>query len=254
MLAANVPRTVDLNADLGEGIGDDPAMLGLVSSANVACGFHAGGPDLMAETFDAARRLGVAVGAHPGYDDRPNFGRLVVPMTEAAIERMVAYQVGAAVAVAQLAGHRLSHVKAHGALYNLAATDAGVARAVARAIVAVDRGLVALCLAGSPGARVTADAGLTVAAEVFADRAYLPDGSLMPRHHRGAVITAPDVVAERTLAMLTDSAITTSDGTRLVLPIDSICLHGDTPGAVALAGSLRAALQAAGWRIAALVP
>ncbi len=245
---------IDLNADLGEDRGDDLAMLGLVSSANVACGFHAGGPDQMSAAFAAARSAGVAIGAHPGYADRVNFGRVVVPMSEAAIERMVAYQIGAACGLAALAGHRISHVKAHGALYNLAATDTGVARAIARGIAGVDPGLVSLCLAGSEGARVMAEAGLRVASEVFADRAYRPDGTLVPRDQPGAVLHHPQDVIDRTLLMLSERALLAQDGSRRPTQMDSICLHGDTPGAVDLARRLRAGLQDAGWRIAPFAP
>lgn len=247
-------RQIDLNADLGEGVGDDVAMLGLVSSANIACGLHAGGPQDMATAFAAALAGGVAVGAHPGYADRANFGRVVVPHTLAEVERLVAWQVGAAGGMAALAGHRITHVKAHGALYNLAAVNPDVARAIARAVRAVDPALTCLCLAGSAGAAATAATGLRVAAEVFADRAYRPDGTLVPRGQLGAVIHDASIVTARTLAMLDDRAITAADGTRLALPMDSICLHGDTPGAVALARALRAGLTAAGWRIAPFAP
>ncbi|MFN0116640.1 MAG: LamB/YcsF family protein [Paracoccaceae bacterium] len=243
-------RCIDLNADLGEETGDDPSMLALVSSANVACGGHAGGPEAMYAAFSAACANGVAAGAHPGYPDRANFGRVVVPMSEAGIERMVAAQVGAAAGVAALAGHRLSYVKAHGALYNLAATDVGVARAIARAVRAVDPRLSLLCLSGSPAVRVSADAGLTVFSEVFADRAYRADGTLVPRGEPGAVIHDPAAVTDRVLAMLDSGAVVAADETTVRLAMDSLCVHGDTPGAVGLARGLRAALEAAGWRIA----
>ena len=252
MMSPNGARDcIDLNADLGEGIGDDAALLGFVSSANIACGFHAGGPDAMSTAFADARAKGVAVGAHPGYADRANFGRIAVPMTASGVERLVAYQTGAACSLAVLAGHRITYVKAHGALYNLAATDTDVARAIARGIRAADPGLVSLCLAGSAGAGAMADEGLRVAAEVFADRAYLPDGRLVPRHMPDAMIYDAQTITTRALQMLQDRAITTVDGTRRPVQIDSICLHGDTPGAVALAGALRTGLIAAGWQIAA---
>lgn len=254
MPATDDPRHIDLNADLGEGVGDDAAMLGLVSSANIACGMHAGGPEEMGAALAAARAGGVAVGAHPGYADRANFGRIVVPQTLAGIERLVAWQIGAACGMAALAGHRITYVKAHGALYNLAATDTDVALAIARAVRAVDPALTALCLAGSAGAAATMATGLRVAAEVFADRAYRPDGTLVPRTEPGAVIHDAGEVAARTLRMLEDGAITATDGTRRAVPMDSICLHGDTPGAMALARALRAALGAAGWRIAPFAP
>ncbi len=242
-------RRIDLNADLGEEVGDDAAMLALVSSANIACGGHAGGPEAMFAAMVEARRQGVALGAHPGYADRANFGRLVVPMTAGEVERMVAAQVGAAMGAAALAGGRIAYVKAHGALYNLAAVEPEVARAIARAVRAVDPGLVLLGLSGSAGAAAAGEI-LPVAAEVFADRAYAPDGTLVPRGQTGAVIHDPEAVVARVLAMLAEGAVTAADGTKLPLAMDSICLHGDTPGAVALARALRAALTADGWAIA----
>jgi 5-oxoprolinase (ATP-hydrolysing) subunit A len=254
MSAPASPRSIDLNADLGEGVGDDLAMLGLVSSANIACGFHAGGPDAMAAAFTAARAAGAAIGAHPGYADRTNFGRIDLPLTLAQIERLVAYQTGAACSLAALAGHRITYVKAHGALYNLAAINADVARAIARGIKAADPSLTCLCLAGSTGAEATAAEGLRVAAEVFADRAYRPDGTLLPRGQPGAVIHDAQLITTRALQMLQDRAITAVDGTIRPTQIDSICLHGDTPGAVGLARALRSGLIAAGWQIAPFAP
>jgi UPF0271 protein len=247
-------RQIDLNADLGEEAGDDAAMLALVSSANIACGAHAGGPAAMAAAFAQARSRGVAVGAHPGYADRANFGRTVIPMPLGAVETLVAWQVHAACEAAAREGHRITFVKAHGALYNLAATDTGVALAIARAVRAVDPGLTALCLAGSAGAEATRETGLRVAEEVFADRAYRADGTLVPRAEPGAVIHDAAEVTARTLRMLAEGSVTAIDGTRRATRIDSICLHGDTPGAVALARALRAGLVAAGWRIAPFAP
>jgi 5-oxoprolinase (ATP-hydrolysing) subunit A len=245
---------IDLNADLGEGVGDDAAMMGIVSSANIACGGHAGGPEETYTALTTARAMGVAAGAHPGYPDRANFGRIALPMTAEEVTRMVAYQVGAACGMAALAGHRIGYVKAHGALYNLSATDADAAAAIARAVRAVDGGLRLLCLSGSVAERVSRDMGLTVAAEVFADRAVQPDGTLVPRGVPGAVIHDPQAVVARAVAMLLDGAVTAVDGSRLPMAMDSICLHGDTPGAVAIARALRAGLEGAGWRIAAFAP
>lgn len=242
-------RRIDLNADLGEEVGDDAAMLALVSSANIACGGHAGGPEAMFAAMAEAKRLGVTVGAHPGYADRANFGRVVVPMSAGEIERLVAAQVGSALGVAALAGLRLGYVKPHGALYNLAAVQPDVAVAVARAVRAVDPGLRLLCLSGSAGERVSRDL-LTVAAEVFGDRGYAADGTLLPRGQPGAVIHDPVAVVARVRAMLAEGAVTAADGTRLRLAMDSICLHGDTPGAVELARALRATLESDGWTIA----
>jgi UPF0271 protein len=244
-------HSIDLNADLGEGMGDDAAVMALVSSANIACGGHAGDAVSMRAALRAARDAGIAAGAHPGYEDRADFGRVVVPMDPGAIAAMVARQVGALADIAAGLGLRLAHVKAHGALYNLAAVDAGVARAVCDGIRAVDPGLACLCLSGSLAERVARDAGLRVVAEVFADRAVRPDGTLVPRGTPGAVIHDPAAVVARVRAMLADGAVTAVDGSRLPLAMDSICLHGDTPGAVALARALRAAILDAGWCIAA---
>lgn len=245
------PRQIDLNADLGEGVGDDAAMMGIVSSANIACGGHAGDAATMRAALEAARARGVSAGAHPGYEDRANFGRVVVPMEARDIAALVARQAGALADMAAGLGLRLSHVKAHGALYNLAAVDAGVSRAVCDGIRAVDPGLACLCLSGSVTERVARDAGLRVMAEVFADRAYRPDGTLVPRSEPGAVIHDPQAVVARVLDMLGQGAITAVDGTRLPLAMDSICLHGDTPGAVALARALRHGIEAAGWTVGA---
>jgi 5-oxoprolinase (ATP-hydrolysing) subunit A len=247
----NPPRQIDLNADLGEDMGDDDALLALVSSANIACGGHAGGPSVMVATLTQAKARGVVVGAHPGYADRANFGRVDIPMTMAALEQMLARQVGALCGVAALLGVRVAYVKPHGALYNLAARDAHVSAALCRAMRAVDPALALLCLSGSVTERLAQTAGIAVAAEVFADRAYLANGALMPRTQPGAVIHDPDAVVARVKAMLSTGAVTAADGTRLPLRIDSICLHGDTPGAVMLARRLRHAVQDAGWRIAA---
>ena len=245
-----INRRIDLNADLGEGMGDDAAMLALVSSANIACGGHAGGRDTMLAALTTARARGVVAGAHPGYADRANFGRVVVPMSAEEIARMVAEQIATLCEVAALAGHRVAYVKPHGALYNLAATDAEVSRAICRAVRAVDQEMALLCLSGSVTERVAREMGLPVGAEIFADRAYLADGTLMPRGQPGAVIDDPAAVVARVRRMLGDGCVTAACGTVLPLAMDSLCLHGDTPGAVVLARTLRAAIEAEGWRIA----
>jgi UPF0271 protein len=247
-------RGIDLNADLGEGGAQDAGLLGIVTSANVACGLHAGDWRLMDATFRAAALRGVAIGAHPGLDDRANFGRLPMRLSEAEITALVAYQVGAARGVAAAAGLRLGHVKAHGALYNLAATDAGVARAVARGIAAVDRGLVCLALAGSVALRAAQDEGLAVAAEVFADRAVLPDGTLAPRDRPGAVLHDAATIARRMAGLVATGRLAATDGTPLALRFDSICIHGDTPGALAIARHLRAVLEQAGTVLRPFAP
>lgn len=250
--------TVDINSDLGEAFGtwacgDDRAMLGIVTSANVACGFHAGDPDVMAETFAQARENNVAVGAHPGYPDLQGFGRRRIPMSEREVERIVAYQIGAAQAVAALAGHRITHVKAHGALANVAAIEPGIADAVARAIRAVDRDLVHLAIALSEQMAAGERAGLRVVAEIFADRGYADDGQLVRRGLPGAMIDDPDEAATRVLRMVEDKSVVTVSGRRLATPVDSICVHGDSPHAVESARLIRARLTAAGITVAPFV-
>ncbi len=247
---------VDLNCDCGEGfgvyaMGDDQAMLGIVTSCNVACGFHAGDPEIMAETFALARELGVAVGAHPGFADRAGFGRRVMPVTEAEAERLVAYQVGAAAALAAHAGHRLSHVKPHGALSNLAMADAGLAAAIARACRAVDPQLAFLAVAGTELQRAGEAAGLQTLREIYADRGYDDAGHLAPRGAPGAVLHDVAAAAERAARMVAEGAVTSLSGRRVAVGIDSICVHGDTPGAVAMARAVRGALEAAGVTVAA---
>ena len=240
--------SIDLNADLGEGfgpwrMGDDAALLGVVTSANVACGFHAGDPDIMTRVLMQAREAGVAVGAHVAFPDLAGFGRRILPMSAAEIARAVAYQIGAAQALATFAGHRLSHVKAHGALANLAEHDAAVADAIAEATRAVDPSLTLLAIAPSEQTRAGERAGLRVAHEIFADRAYANDGRLRARALPGAVIHDVDAVIARVRQMLAAQALVTIDGELLPTPIDSICVHGDTPQAVALAQALRQALE-----------
>ncbi|MGJ0510362.1 MAG: LamB/YcsF family protein [Methylocystis sp.] len=252
---ANSPR-IDLNADLGEGfgpwrMGDDAAMLQIVTSANVACGFHAGDPDIMARTFALARETGVAVGAHVGYPDLAGFGRRPMTLTPKEIERAVAYQIGAAQGLAALQGHRVTYVKAHGALANLAERDAAVADALARATRAVDPALGLLAIAASEQARAGERAGLIVAHEIFADRAYLEDGRLQPRREAGAVIVDAAIAIARVREMLAEGALITITGKRLPTPIDSVCVHGDTAHAVDMARALRAGLEAEGYDLRA---
>lgn len=242
---------VDLNCDCGEGfgayaMGDDAAMLAIVTSANVACGFHAGDPDIMARTFALARDLGVAVGAHPGFPDLAGFGRRRLPYTAAEIERFVAYQIGAAQALAAYAGHRLTHVKAHGALSNIAMDEPAVAGAIARATKAVDPSLRFLAVAGTALEREGEAAGLCVAREIYADRGYTDAGLLAPRGMPGAVLHDAAEAALRVVTMVTEGAVVALSGRRIPVGIDSICVHGDTPGAVAMAQTVRAALERSG--------
>lgn len=250
---------IDLNSDLGEGFGtyacgNDAAMLELVSSANVACGFHAGDPEIMASSFRLAKQRRVSVGAHPGFPDLWGFGRRRVPFTAGEIERLVAYQIGAAQALATYAGHRLTYVKAHGALANLAAEEAEVANAVALAIHAVDPTLVMLAIACSEQVEAGLRIGLTTAVEVYADRGYLPNGQLIPRGQPGAMLEDPAAAAARALAMVEEGAIITADGHRRSTPFHSICIHGDGAHAVASARTLRSQLVAAGVVIAPFAP
>lgn len=244
-------RAIDLNADLGEGfgpwrMGDDAALLDIVTSANVACGFHAGDPDIMATTFARTRDKGVAVGAHVAFPDLAGFGRRALAMTPAEIARAVAYQIGAAQGLAALAGVRIAYVKAHGALANLAEADLAVATAIAGATRAVDPSLTLLAIAGSAQTQAGHATGLRVAHEIFADRAYAEDGRLLARNLPGAVIDDPKAAVAHVQAMLAAGAIRTIGGREIPTPIDSICVHGDSPHSVETARALRAALLADG--------
>ncbi len=242
---------VDLNCDCGESfgayvMGDDAAMLEVVTSANVACGFHGGDPEVMAATFRLAKDKRVAVGAHPGFPDLWGFGRRRLPFSVAEIERLVAYQIGAAAALAAYAGHRLTHVKPHGALSNIAAEDADVARAVARATRVVDPRLAFLAVAATKLEQAAREEGLATFREIYADRAYDERGLLLARSEPGAVLHDPNAVAARSLAMLKERAVISVSGKRIPVEIDSICVHGDTPDAVAIAENLRRRLIEAG--------
>ncbi len=246
--------TIDLNSDLGEGygsfsVGNDEGLLDIVSSANVACGFHGGDAHIMAAVVSAARDRGVAVGAHPGYDDLWGFGRRELPHSEIEIERLVAYQIGALVGISSLVGYKVEYVKPHGALGNLADSDSNVANAIARAIKAVDQSLG--LLATALGALVPAGDryGLDVYHEVFADRLYGENGLLLPRSIPGAVVSDPEIAAERSLAMIEAGAITTVGGRKLVTPIDTICVHGDSPHALTMATTLKSVLLNNGFDI-----
>ncbi|MCJ2142809.1 5-oxoprolinase subunit PxpA [Methylobacterium sp. E-066] len=251
--------SVDLNSDLGEGYGayacgDDAAILDVVTSANVACGLHAGDPEIMARTFALAKQRGVAVGAHPGFPDLWGFGRRRIPFSPGEIERLVAYQVGAAQALAAYAGHRLTYVKTHGALGNVAAEERSVADAVARAVKAVDPNLALLAIALSAQVAAGDAAGLEVHQEIFADRGYTEDGLLIPRSQPGAFVTDPDLAADRVLRMVQGGIILTASGRELPTPIRSICVHGDTAHAVATARAVRAILEGGGVTLAPFRP
>lgn len=248
---------IDLNSDLGEAfgpwpMGQDALLMPVISSANVACGVHAGDPGTMRATVRLARAHQVAVGAHPGFPDLQGFGRREMRMTPQEVEDLVLYQVGAIAGVARSEGVRLQHVKAHGALYNMACRDEALADAIARAVVAFDPALVLFGLPGSALLQAGLDAGLPVAAEAFADRAYLSDGSLAPRSLPGSVIHDVDAVVARAVEMVVDQSVVAMDGTRIRFEADTLCLHGDTPGAAALAAAVRRGLEDAGVTIAAL--
>ena len=251
---------IDLNADLGEGfgpwkMGDDEAMLDIVTSANVACGFHAGDPDIMHGMACKARARQVAVGAHPGYRDLIGFGRRPSPgVTASEIERLVAYQVGAFQAVCGLAGYRMSYVKTHGALGNACNDDDGLAAAVARGIAAADPSLVWLVMPGTPTERAADKAGLQPAREVYADRIYADSFNLAPRSRPGTVIHDPEVACSRVLEMVSERRLVSESGKTLAVEIDSICVHGDNPAAIGMARGIRAALEADGWTLAPFAP
>ena len=250
---------IDLNADVGESLGpwrlgSDEQLIPLVSSVNIACGFHAGDPATMDRTVRLAAASGAAIGAHPGYPDLVGFGRRDLDMTPADLEAAIVYQVGALAAFCRDAGVALRHVKAHGALYNRAAADRRVATAVARAIRRCGEGLVLVALAGSELIRAGREAGLAVAAEGFPDRAYEGDGSLRSRRLAGAVIVDSAEVARRAVLMARDGHVEAVDGTRVPLRVDTLCLHGDTPGAVEHARAVRAALAEAGIEVGPVGP
>ena len=244
--------SIDLNADVGEGM-DDAALLPYVTSANVACGMHAGDPSVMDGTVSFALSHGVRVGAHPGYPDREHFGRAPVEISAEAVENLVLYQIAALDGFVRSRGGTLTHVKPHGALYHTAAVDVWQATAVVAAIVDYDRSLPLVCLPGSVLASHARDNGLRVVAEGFADRAYLPDGRLMPRTDPRAVVSHVDTVAARAVAMVADGYVEANDGSRVELSVDTLCVHGDTPGAVEIARKVRAALTDAGIAVQSFV-
>jgi len=250
--------SIDLNSDLGEGfghwsLGDDDALLGVVTSANVACGFHAGDASIMRLVCRRAVECGVAIGAQVGYRDLPGFGRRFIDIEPAALTQDVIYQVGALEAFARIAGSRVSYVKPHGALYNAIVHHEEQAAAVVKAILDYDPMLPVLGLPGSAWLRRAEEAGLTTVGEAFADRAYTPEGTLVSRRLPGAVLTAPDEIARRCVAMATGEAITDIDGGHLTVAAGSICVHGDTPGAVDIARRVRDALAGAGVSVAPFV-
>lgn len=238
--------SVDLNADLGEGAGHDDELLALVTSANIACGFHAGDATMMRSALLAAKTRGVSVGAHPSFADRENFGRRETKLPGEEIFSLVVYQLGAFAGLAHSLGLRPRHVKPHGALYNMAARDEEIADAIAQAVRAVDPALIVYAPGASALARAAEARELRVAREVFADRNYLPEGSLVPRDHPDALLHDAEAAANRVFGMLRDGKVRAIDGTEIAVQADTICVHGDTPDAVAFVVALRRCLAQTG--------
>ncbi len=241
---------IDLNADLGEGASSEDELLSLVSSANIACGFHAGDADTMRKSIEAARDRKVAVGAHPSFFDRENFGRKELSLPSNEIFDAVAYQLGIFQAIAEASGVRPNHVKPHGALYNMAARDAKIADAVARAVSEVDAKLILFAPINSALERAGSLAKLQIAHEVFADRNYLRDGSLVPRTQSNALLHDPMEAATRVVRMLREGKVRSVDGGDVDVRAETVCVHGDTPGAVEFARALRSRLEQEGVTIA----
>lgn len=242
-----MPLAIDLNADLGESygawrMGDDAALMAHISSCNIACGFHAGDPLIMARTVRLAQAAGVHIGAHPSLPDLQGFGRRDMAVSADEAYALVLYQIGALAAFCRAEGARLHHVKPHGALYTMAARDATLAAAIARAVADFDRELILVGLAGSVSIEAGRRAGLTVWREAFADRRYTADGQLQPRSQPGAVITELEAAVQQALAIARQEAISTADGQPLRLEADTLCLHGDSAHALALAARVHASL------------
>ena len=248
--------SIDLNSDLGENVpdrvvSDDAAMLDLVSSANVSCGFHAGSPEGIRTTLAAATQGGVVIGAHPGYDDYEGFGRRPLDVPAATLQAQVEYQIGALLGLTAAVGGSVAYVKPHGGLYNAIVRDEAQAKVVVAAVKAVDPSLVFLGLAGSVANRVAAEAGLTVAAEAFADRSYNPDGSLVARTEPNAVLHDPQAVAARVLRLVQTGQVEAIDGSLVDVDAQSICFHGDSQGSIDMARAARELLESSDVRIAA---
>lgn len=244
-------RTVDLNADMGESFGDwtmgnDAALLDVVTSANIACGFHAGDPDVMARTMRLAHDKGVGIGAHPGFADLQGFGRRRISLAPDSLRNMIQYQLGASLAMARAAGSQVRHFKLHGALSNMASEDAALARVCYRAALDVAPDITILVLAATPMQQVAEDLGCNWAGEIFADRAYNDDATLVDRKLPGAVIHDAKIAAARILAMVSENAIIAESGKRIATRIDTICVHGDTTDALQIARAVRGKLEANG--------
>ena len=242
----------NLNADMAEGygpwkMGDDEGLLEIVKTANIACGFHGGDHNIMGQIMAQATQRGVSLGAHPSFLDLHGFGRRQMHLSEAEIERLMAYQIGASLGMAALVGARITHIKPHGALNNMACADGAMAGAICRAIAAVDKELILLAPALSQLAEKGTDAGLPVAQEVFADRSYLADGQLCPRSRPEAMIESPEEALQQCLSIFEDGKVRTIDGTWLSLPAQSICVHGDGASALALANHVKEGMEQAGY-------
>ncbi|RNF34652.1 LamB/YcsF family protein [Paracoccus methylarcula] len=242
---------VDLNSDMGESfgpwkMGDDDALLDIVTSANIACGFHAGDPDVMARTMARAHAKGVGIGAHPGFADLQGFGRRRIRLSGEELANMVAYQLGAAQGIARAAGAELRHLKLHGALSNMATDEPEIARICYEAALKVAPELILVVLAGTGMETAARDLGATYAGEIFADRAYNDDASLVDRSQPGAVLHDPEEAGRRMVQMVREGAIITGSGKRISCRIDTICVHGDSPQAVAMAAGVRQALVESG--------
>ncbi len=249
--------TIDLNCDMGESfgpwvMGHDEQVIPWVTSVNIACCFHAGDPGTMRQTVALALKHGVKLGAHPGLPDLAGFGRRVMAVTPEQVYDMVVVQVGALAAVARTQGAALHHVKVHGALYNMAARDVGLATAIAQAVADIDRSLILYALAGSIQVQAGRDAGLTVAQEVFADRSYQDDGSLTPRQQAGAMITDAGQSVQQVMQMIEQGTVTSLSGKTVPLSADTLCLHGDQAGAAEFAQRLHQAFEQSGVRVQAV--
>ena len=249
---------IDLNCDLGESfgaytIGMDDKVIPLISSCNIACGYHASDPLVMKKTVEMAAKAGIGIGAHPGFPDLMGFGRRNMNISPAEASAYVTYQLGALYAFARSAGVKLQHVKPHGALYNMAGKNYDLALAIAKAVQSFDPSLILMGLAGSQSVKAAQDIGLPVANEVFADRAYMPDGSLMPRTMEGAVIHDERLAISRVVRMVMEHKVTACDGTDIEIIPDSVCVHGDNVKALAFVTEIRKALEAEGVTIAPLV-
>ncbi|CUI76633.1 LamB/YcsF family protein [Cognatishimia activa] len=240
-------KTIDLNADMGESFGswqkgDDSALLDIVTSANIACGFHAGDWDVMAATMQKAVEKGVNIGAHPGFPDLQGFGRQRMNFSHASLGNLVRYQIGAAQAMARAVGGEVKHLKLHGALANMCAEDEAMAKACYEAALSVAPDLIIMVIAGTAQQRAAQALNCKFACEIFADRAYNDDATLVDRKQPGAVIHDPDAAADRVVQMVKAGAIIAASGQNIPTAIDTICLHGDTPGAIEIAKSVRTAL------------